>query len=181
MVNQVSVLMLFSMFEELCITNKQVFSKCSGCETVLFCTIQLGICNDVWLYICKKRWSARTLKFVFFFYIFRKIANFIFNLFLNKFTSVNILALMSNIWINAGVPYCDFRYVFRMTRCSFRLYLQLGVGGLMSWCTTPIDYMSSMAGLLWETGAACSSQETLALLQTTGNKDEPNIVFMLKS
>jgi len=49
--NQVSVLMLFSMFEELCITNKQVFSKCSGRETVLFCTIQLGICNAVWLYI----------------------------------------------------------------------------------------------------------------------------------
>jgi hypothetical protein len=58
-----------------------------------------------------------------------------------------------------GVPYCDFRYVFRITRCSFRLYLQLGVGGLMSWCTTPIDYMSNMAGLLWATGAACSSQE----------------------
>ena len=57
-----------------------------------------------------------------------------------------------------GVPYCDFRYVFRITRCSFRLYLQLGVGGLMSWCTTPIDYMSNMAGLLWATGAACSSQ-----------------------
>jgi len=31
------------------------------------------------------------------------------------------------------LPYCDVRYDFRIKRCSVRLYLQLFVGGLMSY------------------------------------------------
>jgi hypothetical protein len=64
--------------------------------------------------------------------------------------------VLSHVYDRSSLLWFPLR--FRITRCSFRLYLQLGVGGLMSWCTTPIDYMSNMAGLLWATGAACSSQ-----------------------
>jgi hypothetical protein len=35
--------------------------------------------------------------------------------------------------VTFSVPSCDVRYDFRIKRCSVRLYLQLFVGGLMSY------------------------------------------------
>jgi hypothetical protein len=53
-------------------------------------------------------------------------------------TKTNKTRTQYNMWLSYyvftfGVPCCDVRYDFRINRCSVRLYLQMFVGGCMSY------------------------------------------------
>ena len=67
------------------------------------------------------------------------------------------------------VPCCDVRYDFRIKRCSVRLYLllfcsrthiifMLFVFVCVLWCTTRLNYLNKMAGVLQEAGTAYPSR-----------------------